>query len=88
LALTVYLIDEPFAEVGLAYAANDPDSRIVLLQDAVYLAQKGRPQGRVYAIGDDVARRGLTGSLDPEVQTIGYGKLVEMMETERVVCFL
>jgi sulfur relay protein TusB/DsrH len=88
LALTIYLIDEPYAEVGLAYAANDPNSRAVLLQDAVYLAQKGRPQGRVYAIGDDVARRGLTGHIDPSVQTIDYGKLVEMMETERVVCFL
>ena len=68
LALTIYLIDEPFAEVGLAYAANDPESRVVLLQDAVYLAQKGRTQGRIYAIGDDVARRGLTGSIDPAVR--------------------
>ncbi len=86
--MTIYLIDEPFAEVGLAYAANDPDSRIVLLQDAVYLAQKVRPQGRVYAIGDDVSRRGLTDHIDSGVQVIGYGKLVEMMEAERVVCFL
>jgi len=81
-------MDEPFAEVGLAYAGNDPGAHIVLLQDAVYLACKAGLQGMVYAVRDDVTRRGLTGSIVPGVEIIGYDKLVEMMEAERVVCFL
>lgn len=86
--MTVYLMDEPFAEAGLAYARNDPGARVVLLQDAVYLACKTGLQGRVYAVRDDVTRRGLTGSVVAGVEMIGYDKLVEMMENERVVCFL
>lgn len=86
--MTIYLIDEPFAEVGLSYAASDPGARVVLVQDAVHLARRGGLQGKVYAIGEDVARRGLSGSLAPGVEAIGYDRLVEMMETDRVVCFL
>lgn len=86
--MTVYLLDEPFADVGLAYARNDPGAQIVLLQDAVYLACKAGIEGRVYAVKDDVARRGLTGSVVAGVEMIGYDKLVEIMETDRVVCFL
>ncbi len=86
--MTVYLIDEPFAKTGLAYAANDAGARIVLLQDAVHMARSGAIPGSVFALADDVARRGLTGSISPSVQVIGYDKLVEMMEGDRVVCFL
>ncbi len=81
-------MDEPFAEVGLAYAGNDPGARIVLLEDAVYLACKMGLRGKVYALQDDVKRRGLSGSVVAGVEMIGYDKLVEMMEAERVVCFL
>ena len=86
--MTIYLIDESFAESGMSYAAGDAEARIVLVQDAVHLAHRGGLQGRVYAIRDDAARRGLTGSTKPEVELIGYDRLVEMMETDRVVCFL
>ncbi|MGD0637363.1 MAG: DsrH/TusB family sulfur metabolism protein [Nitrososphaerales archaeon] len=81
-------MDEPFAEVGLAYARNDPGAQIVLIQDAVYLACKAGLEGRVYAVKDDVTRRGLTGSVVAGVEMVEYDKLVEMMENERVVCFL
>ena len=82
------MMDEPFAEVGLAYARNDPGAQIVLIQDAVYLACKAGLEGRVYAVKDDVTRRGLTGSVVAGVEMVEYDKLVEMMENERVVCFL
>jgi len=86
--LTLYLMDEPFAAVGLAYAANDPEARVVLLQDAVYLACKDGLQGKVYVVKEDVMRRGLTSSIRAGVETIGYNGLVELMEKERVLCFL
>jgi tRNA 2-thiouridine synthesizing protein B len=81
-------MDEPFADVGLSYAANDPEARVVLVQDAVYLAHGGGLKGLVYAIAEDVSRRGLSGSIDSGVGLIGYDELVKMMEAERVVCFL
>jgi tRNA 2-thiouridine synthesizing protein B len=86
--MTIYLMDEPYADVGLSYAANDPEARVVLVQDAVYLARGGGLKGRVYAIADDVSRRGIGGSIDSGVGLIGYDELVKMMEAERVVCFL
>ncbi len=81
-------MDEPFAAVGLAYAASDPEARVVLLQDAVYLACKDGMQGKIYVVRDDVTRRGLTGSIPAGVESIGYDRLVELMEKERVLCFL
>lgn len=86
--MTIYLVDEQFAGVGLAYAEDDPEAKIVLLQDAVNLARPGKLKGRVYALAEDVERRGLAKLIDPSVETIGYGRLVEMMETEPVLCFL
>ena len=86
--MTIYLTDEPFAETCIAYAAEAPDSRVVLLQDAVYLARRPGLPPRTYVISDDVTRRGLEGSIDAGVKVIGYDGLVAMMETERVVCFL
>lgn len=86
--MTIYLVDEPYADLALGYAANDPEARVVLIQDAVYLARSGTLKGRIYAIRDDVSRRGLGGSIDGSVKTIGYDELVAMMETERVLCFL
>jgi sulfur relay protein TusB/DsrH len=86
-ALTVYLIDEPFADVGLTYASEDSMAKVVLLQDAVYLA-RGALKGEIYVIRDDVARRGLEHSISPAVHVIDYLGLVDMMEKDRVIGFL
>lgn len=86
--MTVYLTDEPFAEVALAYAAEDPTARVVLLQDAVYLTRGGNLKGEVYVIRDDVVRRGLSDSISSTVHVIGYDGLVDLMDKDRVVGFL
>jgi len=86
--LTVYLVDEPYLDIGLAYARMDADARLVLLQDAVYAALAGRVQGEAYAIENDISRRGLNARLPSSVKVIGYSDLVQMMEKERVVNFL
>lgn len=86
--MTIYLIDEPFAKIGLEYATSDPEGKIVLLQDAAHLARVQAIPGAVYAVADDVWRRGLTGSTRLNVTLIGYPDLVQMLEHERVVCFL
>jgi sulfur relay protein TusB/DsrH len=86
--LTVYLTDEPFADIAMAYAAQDPTARVVLLQDAVYLARRGSLKGEIYVIGDDVTRRGLSDFISSAVHVIGYDGLVDLMERDRVVNFL
>ena len=86
--MTVYLVDEPFLEVAMAYARMDKDAHVVLLQDAVYAGLTGRVQGEVYAIEGDVSRRGLGTRMPRSVRVIGYPDLVQMMERERVVNFL
>ena len=75
----LYLIDEPLADVGLRTAADDPDARIVLIQDGVYL----RPEtdAPVAAVERDVAVRGVT--LPEDIERISYDDLVaEIVETE------
>jgi sulfur relay protein TusB/DsrH len=86
--LTIYLVDEPFAELAFAYAATDASAKLVLLQDAIYLARRGGVKGEVYVIGDDATRRGLDGSFPAGVHKISYPDLVAMMEAEKVVNFL
>ena len=87
--MTLYLVDEQFVSIALSYAQSDPGARIVLLQDGVYAARSGSLRGEVYTIRDDVSRRGLgTYPFPSNVRMIGYDDLVEMMEKDRVVCFL
>ena len=87
--MTIYLVDEPFAEIGLAYSTIDPEARTVLLQDGVYVARNREIRGDVFVLRDDLARRGLGDqALPPNVQVIGYEDLVDMMGKERVACFL
>ena len=86
--MTLYLVDEPFADIAFAYAAIDPAARIVLLQDGVYIARNGTFKGEVYYIGDDAVRRGLAGAFPSGAHAIGFDELIGMMEEEKVVNFL
>lgn len=86
--MTVYLVDEPFVDIAIFYAAKDSDAHIVLLEDAVYSSAKVHAAGRVYVMEDDIARRGLTSKLPSTVHSIGYDELLQMMEKEKVVNFL
>ena len=86
--MTVYLVDEPFVDIAIAYAAKDRTAQIVLLQDAVYSVARVRASSPVYVVADDIARRGLSSRMPPSVHTITYDELVAMMESERVVNFL
>lgn len=86
--MTLYLVDEPFANLAFAYAANDPAARVVLLEDGVYVAKRGAFKGEVYYIGGDAARRGLGDSFPGGAHSIGFDELIAMMETDKVVNFL
>ena len=86
--MTVYLVDEPFVDIAISYAAKDRTAQIVLLQDAVYSSQRVSTTVPVFVVADDVFRRGLSSRIPPSIHTISYGELVAMMERERVVNFL
>jgi sulfur relay protein TusB/DsrH len=85
----LYLIDRPFGRTGLELAKADPDASVVFIQDGVYLGLRpSSPVGpRVYAIVDDVTRRGLGGRLSENVELIGYGKLVDLIFENKVINF-
>ncbi len=86
--MTVYLVDEPFVDVAVSYAAGDAGARLVLLQDAVYSATSVRTPAQLYVMEEDVMRRGLGSRIPSSVRIIGYEDLVAMMEEEKVVNFL
>ena len=74
----LYLINKPFADSAVGLAREDPDAQVVLVQDGVYLgAQPLLAAGKkVYAIGRDVERRGLSGRIGNGVKLIDYPHLV------------
>jgi sulfur relay protein TusB/DsrH len=86
--MTVYLIDEIFADAAFAYASKDPSAKVVLLQDGVYIAKRGTFKGEVYYIKDDATLRGLGDSFPSGAHPIDFDGLVAMMEADKVVNFL
>lgn len=71
----LYLIDKPMADIALRTAADDPDARVVLIQDGVLLQPEF--DGPVYAVERDVSVRGV--DLPPEIESIDYDTLIEMV---------
>lgn len=85
--MTVYLVDEQFYEDAVSYASRDTESKVVLLEDAVYFATRPATVP-FFVMRDDAARRGLESKISSSVKIITYDDLVKMMEEEKVVNFL
>ncbi len=85
----VYLIDKKFGNNSLRIAEQDKDAEIVLIQDGIYLdVRKIENSGnKVYAIKDDVEKRGYTEILSKNIELIDYGKLVDLILANKVVNF-
>ncbi|WP_323192294.1 DsrH/TusB family sulfur metabolism protein [Halostella sp. PRR32] len=80
----LYLIDEPMADIGLRTAADDPDARVVLIQDGVFLSPD--LDAEVYAVEKDVDVRGV--DLPDEVERISYDALVDLIVEQEVKNFV
>ncbi|TAK33434.1 MAG: hypothetical protein EPO21_12685 [Chloroflexota bacterium] len=85
----LYLVDKIYGQNGLKIAQSDPDAKVVLIQDGVYLdasalAAKG---AKVYAVAPDVERRGLSGKLSGSVEIIDYDQLVDLIVANKVINF-
>ncbi len=81
--------DTPDGVRGVTLAI-DAAADLVLLQNAVYFAQKerlGAFQGTVYVLDDDKRLRGVRDAeLAETVKTIGYDRLTDLMtESDKVV---
>ncbi|MDP2662661.1 MAG: DsrH/TusB family sulfur metabolism protein, partial [Dehalococcoidia bacterium] len=72
----LYLLDKAAGQNALPIAALDKGSKVVLIQDGVYLNTDALRQAgnEVYAVATDVQRRGLSGSLPAGVKVIDYGQ--------------
>jgi sulfur relay protein TusB/DsrH len=82
----LYLVDKPFGKSAEELARLDPDPKIVLIKDGVYLNPEDFP-GKVYAMEDDVEVRGLKDRLSGKVERIGYPELVDLIEENKVANF-
>jgi sulfur relay protein TusB/DsrH len=85
----VYLIDKKFGNNSLRIAEQDKDAEIVLIQDGIYLDVKNieNSGNKVYAVKDDVEKRGYTEILSKNIELIDYGKLVDLILANKVVNF-
>jgi sulfur relay protein TusB/DsrH len=85
--MAVYLIDKPQGEEALALAALDPEASVVLVQDGVYLDTKSVADKTVFAVADDVKKRGLVGRLPTYVKLIDYGEVIDLVVANKVINF-
>ena len=85
----LYLLgDKIIGSVGVTYAQMDAEAIVVLIKDGVFL-DTGTFQGKkIYAMDDDVKRRGMEERLKDKAEIIGYDKLVDLILENKVVNFV
>jgi len=85
----LYLLgDKMLGAVGLQYAQMDADAVVVLIKDGVYLDTRTVQDKKIYAIEEDVKRRGMEGRLKAKAEIIGYDKLVDLVLENKVANFV
>ena len=85
----LYLLgDKMLGAVGLQYAQMDADAVVVLIKDGVYLDTRTVQDKKIYAIDEDVKRRGMEGRLKAKAEIIGYDKLVDLVLENKVANFV
>ncbi|MBC8176244.1 MAG: hypothetical protein H8E19_02480 [Deltaproteobacteria bacterium] len=85
----LYLLgDKMLGAVGLHYAQMDADAVVVLIKDGVYLDTQTVQDKKIYAIDEDVKRRGMEGRLKDKAEIVGYDKLVDLVFDHKVANFV
>ncbi len=85
----LYLLgDKMLGGVGLQYAQMDPDAIVVLIKDGIYLDTQAVQDKKIYAIDEDVERRGMKGRLRDKAEIIGYDRLVDLIVENKVANFV
>lgn len=80
--------DKILGRVGLQHARMDPDAIVVLIKDGIYLDTKAVQGKKVYAIDEDVKRRGMADRLKDKAEIIDYGELVDLVFENKVANFV
>ena len=80
--------DKIIGPMGLQYAQMDPDAIVVLIKDGVYLDTEAVQDKKIYAIDEDVKRRGMEDRLKDTADIIGYDKLVDLVFENKVANFV
>ncbi len=80
--------DKIIGPIGLQYAQMDPDAVVVLIKDGVYLDTEAVKDKKIYAIDEDVKRRGMEGRLKETADIIGYDELVDLVFENKVANFV
>ncbi|MDP2726656.1 MAG: DsrH/TusB family sulfur metabolism protein [Dehalococcoidia bacterium] len=85
----LYLLDKAIGQNALPIAAQDKGAKVVLIQDGVYLNTEPLQKAgvEVYAVGQDLKKRGLAGGLPASVKVIDYGQLVDLILANKVINF-
>jgi len=87
--MMLYLLgDKMLGAVGLQYAQMDADAVVVLIKDGVYLDTRTVQDKKIYAIDEDVKRRGMEGRLKDKAEIVGYDKLVDLVLENKVANFV
>lgn len=85
----LYLLgDRIIGPVGLQHAQMDDDAIIVLIKDGVFLDLKAVKGKKIYAIDEDVKRRGMGERLKDKAEVIGYDKLVDLVLEHKVANYV
>lgn len=85
----LYLLgDKMLGVVGLQYAQMDADAIVVLIKDGIYLDTQAVQDKKIYAIDEDVERRGMKGRLKDKAEIIGYDRLVDLILENKVANFV
>ena len=85
----LYLLgDKIIGSVGVSYAQMDAEAVVVLIKDGVFLDIEAFGGKKIYAMDEDVKRRGMGGRLKDKAEIIGYDKLVDLILENKVMNFV
>lgn len=85
--MALYLVDKPYGQNGLALVSIDKEAKVVLVQDGVYLDTSEVSGAELYAIEEDIEKRGLQDIVPSSVSRINYAELVDLIVDNKVYNF-
>lgn len=86
--MVLYLLDRNYGRNGLNLLREGEDDIIVLVNDGVYLDVEDAPRSaKIYAVKEDVERRGLKNRISRRVELIDYDRLVDLIIQNKVANF-
>lgn len=86
--MALYLINKPFAEIGLDMAKRDDDAKVVLVQDGVYVdvsVLEGKKE--ILFIEADAQKRGVK-DFPENAKEVSYEDLIDMIAEQEVYNFI